>query len=109
MANFNSHVLHAREVDPFKLALFRIMGRIEAQKRNIPLVIGSTEDWAWFQLAMVCVPFIIEEKYSFEELLRRLTLKRVGSKTSLRLSQGIKGPISSRMENRCAVYGLDYC
>jgi nuclear pore complex protein Nup93 len=54
MANFNSHVLHAREVDPFKLALFRIIGRIEAQKRNIPLAIASTEDWAWFQLVMVC-------------------------------------------------------
>jgi nuclear pore complex protein Nup93 len=54
MANFNSHVLHAREVDPFKLALFRIIGRIDAQRRNIPLVIASTEDWAWFQLIMVC-------------------------------------------------------
>lgn len=55
MANFNSHVLHAREVDPFKLALFRIIGRIDAQRRNIPLVIASTEDWAWFQLVLVSV------------------------------------------------------
>jgi nuclear pore complex protein Nup93 len=55
MAMFNSHVLHARDVDPFKIALFRIIGRIDAQRRNIPLVIGSTEDWAWFQLIMVCV------------------------------------------------------
>lgn len=55
MANFNSHVLHAREVDPFKLALFRIIGRIGAQMRNIPLVIASTEDWAWFHLIMVCI------------------------------------------------------
>lgn len=53
VAVFNSHILHARDVDPFKLALFRIIGRIDAQRRNIPLVIGSTEDWAWFQLIMV--------------------------------------------------------
>ena len=53
VANYNSHLLHARDVDPFKLALIKVIGRIDPQRRNIPLVIASTEDWAWFQLAMV--------------------------------------------------------
>ncbi|KAF9507438.1 hypothetical protein BS47DRAFT_1304038 [Hydnum rufescens UP504] len=54
MANYNSRLLHARDVDPFKLALIKLMGRIDPQRRNVPLAIASTEDWIWFQLAMAC-------------------------------------------------------
>lgn len=39
--------------DPFKQALFRIIGRAELHKRTVPLVTSTTEDWIWFQLAMV--------------------------------------------------------
>ncbi len=65
LANYNSHVLHARDVDPFKLALIKIIGRIDPQRCNIPLVIASTEDWAWFQLAMVRINHarLISSKY----------------------------------------------
>ena len=29
------------------------MGKVEPHKRNVPYVTGTTEDWLWFQLAMV--------------------------------------------------------
>lgn len=29
------------------------MGKLDPSKRNVPLVTATTEDWLWFQLAMV--------------------------------------------------------
>ena len=55
LANYNSHILHAPNVDPFKLALFKLIGRIDPHRRQVPMAIQNTEDWIWFQLAMVCV------------------------------------------------------
>jgi len=53
-AIYNAHMLHSTSVDPFKLALYKLMGKLEPSKRNVPLVTATTEDWLWFQLAMVC-------------------------------------------------------
>ncbi|KAF8588475.1 NIC-domain-containing protein [Ramaria rubella] len=52
-ATFRTHLEHSPTVDPFKGALFKLMGRVEPNKRNVPYVTGTTEDWLWFQLAMV--------------------------------------------------------
>jgi nuclear pore complex protein Nup93 len=46
-------MLHSTSVDPFKLALYKLMGKLDPSKRNVPLVTATTEDWLWFQLAMV--------------------------------------------------------
>jgi len=50
---FRTHLEHSPTVDPFKAALFKLMGRVEPHKRNVPYVTSTTEDWLWFQLAMV--------------------------------------------------------
>ena len=47
-------MLHSTSVDPFKLALYKLMGKLDPTKRTVPLVTATTEDWLWFQLAMVC-------------------------------------------------------
>ena len=47
-------MLHSTSIDPFKLALYKLMGKLDPSKRNVPLVTATTEDWLWFQLAMVC-------------------------------------------------------
>jgi hypothetical protein len=52
-AVYNAHMLHSTSVDPFKLALYKLMGKLDPSKRNVPLVTATTEDWLWFQLAMV--------------------------------------------------------
>jgi hypothetical protein len=53
-AIYNAHMLHSTSVDPFKLALYKLMGKLDPSKRNVPLVTATTEDWLWFQLAMAC-------------------------------------------------------
>lgn len=50
---YNSHMLNSATADPFKLALFRLMGKLDPSRRSIPLVTSTAEDWLWFQLAMV--------------------------------------------------------
>ncbi|KAF8665105.1 hypothetical protein AX16_000572 [Volvariella volvacea WC 439] len=52
-AVYNNQMLHSAAVDPFKLAIFKLMGRIEPSRRSVPPVTQTTEDWLWFQLAMV--------------------------------------------------------
>lgn len=52
---YNSHMLNSATADPFKLALFRLMGKLDPTRRSIPLVTSTAEDWLWFQLAMVRV------------------------------------------------------
>jgi nuclear pore complex protein Nup93 len=47
-------MLHSTSVDPFKLALYKLMGKLDPTKRTVPLVTATTEDWLWFQLAMAC-------------------------------------------------------
>jgi nuclear pore complex protein Nup93 len=46
---YNARMLHSSTVDPFKLALHKI----EPSRRSVPQVTTTTEDWLWFQLAMV--------------------------------------------------------
>ena len=46
-------MLHFATADPFKLALYKIMGKLEPSWRSVPGVTTTTEDWLWFQLAMV--------------------------------------------------------
>jgi Nup93/Nic96 len=55
-------MLHSTSVDPFKLALYKLMGKLDPSKRNVPLVTATTEDWLWFQLAMAC--FFFHRVYS---------------------------------------------
>ncbi|KAI0289329.1 nucleoporin interacting component Nup93/Nic96, partial [Multifurca ochricompacta] len=52
-AIYNAHMLHSTSVDPFKLALYKLMGKLDSTKRTVPLVTVTAEDWLWFQLAMV--------------------------------------------------------
>ena len=50
---YNAHMLHSATADPFKLALYKIMGKIDPTRRSVAQVTVTTEDWLWFQLSMV--------------------------------------------------------
>jgi Nup93/Nic96 len=52
-AVYNAHMLHPLTADPFKLALYKLMGKLEPSRRSVPQVTTTTEDWLWFQMAMV--------------------------------------------------------
>ena len=52
--DFNARIKHNLEKgDPFKYAVYKLLGRQEIHKKNIPHVIVTTEDWMWFQLSLV--------------------------------------------------------
>jgi len=46
-------MLHSVTADPFKLALYKLMGKLEPSRRSVAQVTTTTEDWLWFQLSMV--------------------------------------------------------
>ncbi|KAF8905156.1 nucleoporin-interacting protein NIC96 [Mucidula mucida] len=50
---YNQHMLNAATADPFKLALYKLIGRLDPGRRSVPHVTTTTEDWLWFQLAML--------------------------------------------------------
>jgi nuclear pore complex protein Nup93 len=56
---YNNHMLHSTTADPFKLALYKLMGKLEPNRRSVPLATATTEDWLWFQLAMVRPSFLV--------------------------------------------------
>jgi nuclear pore complex protein Nup93 len=59
LVTYNSQAHHAVTADPFKLALFKLMGKFDQQKRSVPYITATTEDWMWLQLFMVmCLPTI---------------------------------------------------
>lgn len=39
--------------DPFKQALYKIIGRCDLQRRSLPQVATTTEDWLWLQLTFI--------------------------------------------------------
>ncbi|KAF9076587.1 nucleoporin-interacting protein NIC96 [Rhodocollybia butyracea] len=50
---YNGHMLQAQTADPFKLALYKLIARLDVGRRSIPSVTTTTEDWLWMQFAMV--------------------------------------------------------
>ncbi|EIW53679.1 NIC-domain-containing protein [Trametes versicolor FP-101664 SS1] len=50
---YNAHMLHSATADQFKLALYKLLGKIDPARRSVAQVTVTTEDWLWFQLSMV--------------------------------------------------------
>lgn len=50
---FNNRVRHMEDSkDPFKPAVYKIIGRCELAKRSMPNVMPTAEDWMWLQLVL---------------------------------------------------------
>ncbi|GAA5858920.1 hypothetical protein JCM8547_007156 [Rhodosporidiobolus lusitaniae] len=57
LAEYNQRIRYLTDTsDPYKHALYKLIGRVEIQRRNVPGVTSTTEDWLWFQLALVREP-----------------------------------------------------
>ncbi|KAK9241385.1 Nup93/Nic96-domain-containing protein [Lipomyces kononenkoae] len=54
-AEFNHHirVYDPKTDDPYKYALYKLIGRCELNRKNVPEVLLVTEDWMWAQLMMI--------------------------------------------------------
>ncbi|GJJ69903.1 nuclear pore complex protein Nup93 [Entomortierella parvispora] len=56
LSDFNQRIRYSSDtVDPYKLTLYKIIGRCELNKRTTP-VIGALEDFMWLQLSMIREP-----------------------------------------------------
>lgn len=53
-------------VDPYKKLLYKIIGRCELEKTDIPSVIATTEDFLWFELSLIR-EHVAEERHSYEK------------------------------------------
>ncbi|KAG2230498.1 hypothetical protein INT48_009873 [Thamnidium elegans] len=51
--------------DPYKILLYKIIGRCELKSKNIPVVIKTTEDYLWLELTLIRESVNLE-RYSFE-------------------------------------------
>ena len=52
-ARFRSAPADGAGVDPYKLALYKIIGRIEPRKRFPTALVRNSENWLWLQLSLV--------------------------------------------------------
>lgn len=62
--------------DPFKFALYKIIGRCEVSKKTFPRVIHTTEDWLWTHLSLIYEDTdknSIHEKYTLQNLQMAVT------------------------------------
>ncbi|EIW72690.1 hypothetical protein TREMEDRAFT_70789 [Tremella mesenterica DSM 1558] len=50
--DFNAHVRNNPNVDQYKYALYKIVGRFELGRKSLK-VAATTEDWMWLQLSLV--------------------------------------------------------
>ncbi len=50
--DFNSHIRNNVNVDQFKYAMYKIVGRLELGRKSLK-VAATTEDWMWLQLSLV--------------------------------------------------------
>ncbi|KAK9471217.1 Nup93/Nic96-domain-containing protein [Dipodascopsis tothii] len=55
LAEFNHHIrlFDPKTDDPYKFALYKLIGRCELSRKNMPEVITQIEDWMWAQLVLV--------------------------------------------------------
>ncbi|GAA5859368.1 hypothetical protein JCM1840_004583 [Sporobolomyces johnsonii] len=54
LAEYNQRIRYLTDTsDPYKHALYKLIGRVEISRRNVPGVTQTTEDWLWFQLMLV--------------------------------------------------------
>ncbi|RKP05933.1 Nup93/Nic96-domain-containing protein [Thamnocephalis sphaerospora] len=72
-AEFNQRLRHARETtDPYKFALYKIIGRCELRKKTIQEVVHTIEDYLWLQFMLLSdeqeANVLATEKYTLAEL-----------------------------------------
>jgi len=61
LSDFNQRIRYSSDtVDPYKLTLYKIIGRCELNKRTTP-VIGALEDFMWLQVQALFCRFIVIE------------------------------------------------
>ncbi len=77
LSEYNQRIRYLTDSsDPYKHALYKLIGRVELSRRNVPGVTATTEDWLWFQLSLVREGELQDEapheRYGLRDLARVL-------------------------------------
>jgi nuclear pore complex protein Nup93 len=60
-AEFNQRLRHAREkTDPYKFALYKIIGRCELRRKTVQEVVHTVEDYIWMQVGVQDVLVLLD-------------------------------------------------
>ncbi|KAH8822758.1 nucleoporin-interacting protein NIC96 [Flagelloscypha sp. PMI_526] len=52
-SHYHSQMLHGSSADPFRIALYKLVGKLEPERRRVELVTETMEDWLWWQISML--------------------------------------------------------
>lgn len=77
---FNQYFKHStNEADPYRFAVYKIVGRCDLAHRGLPSITLSVEDWIWVHLSLVKedsstddLSSVIHERYSLTELQKEV-------------------------------------
>ena len=50
---FNQHIKNALNGDPYRLAVYKIIGRCDLTKKSIPEITLNVEDWLWIHFMLI--------------------------------------------------------
>lgn len=50
---YNQHIKNTLDSDPFRLAVYKIIGRCDLTRKNISSITLSVEDWLWIHLMLI--------------------------------------------------------
>ncbi|CEP63547.1 linker nucleoporin NIC96 LALA0_S08e05006g [Lachancea lanzarotensis] len=50
---YNQHIKNALDGDPFRLAVYKIIGRCDLTRKNISSITLSIEDWIWIHIMLI--------------------------------------------------------
>ncbi|KAL6939841.1 hypothetical protein ACO0RG_003688 [Hanseniaspora osmophila] len=50
---YNQHLKNAVDGDPYRLAVYKIIGKCDLSKKVVNEVVLSVEDWMWFHLSLI--------------------------------------------------------
>ena len=68
---YNQHIQSSLDGDPFRLAVYKIIGRCDLSRKNISSVTLSVEDWLWFHFMLIKDEVSdndpVYERYSLED------------------------------------------
>ncbi|KAH3677242.1 hypothetical protein WICMUC_001823 [Wickerhamomyces mucosus] len=68
---FNNHIKKSVDGDPYRYAVYKILGRCQLSRRNISNIALTSEDWLWMHLMLVKDDSQVE----FDPIHERYTLK----------------------------------
>lgn len=73
---FNQYFkMNSKNLDPFKIAIYKIIGKLDLSKKSVENLDFTIEDWVWFQLSLINEDSnleILSERFSLIDLQKNV-------------------------------------